>query len=442
MSEAAPRGSLMARLTRRGGLGRLMGTTLVLSTLGRAIQLALAVALGRSMGPEGFGVFTYAIGLAMLVQQVAGLGFAPLSMRFVTVYRERTQRALLVGYLRLSEAVMLGMTLAMAAGLGLAAWALPGDLAQGLALAALVVVPRGMLRLRNRQLAALRRPGKGELWETVFPNGATLVAALVGTLVAPMPAVAIYAGAAMVAVLMASWEVYGKLRPEIRGEGPDYALGDWLMPGVTAMGATITRNAINRVDVVLIGPLSDLTQVGLYGAAIRITYLLTFPQRIMAAVMGPRFAAHYAAGRRRALRRDYLLTLGVAAATALPVAVPMILLAEPVLDLLFGDPAFLAAAPVLVVLTWSQIAAAFAQAPLSLLVMTGHQRALFWINLTGAALNLGINLALIPTLGAQGAAWARLAALGLILAAALAVAERALRAAWTAPRPAAMDLSE
>ena len=70
---------------------------------------------------------------------------------------------------------------------------------------------------------------------------------------------------------------------------------------------------------------------------------------------------------------------------------------------LFG-PEFAAGYPALLVLARGRLAAVLLGPASDLLLMTGHHRRLGRVNLVFAVLNIALNLALIPWLGAAGAA--------------------------------------
>ena len=428
---------LIEKLSRKlkdpGGVLRLFMSTMVVAVLGRVIQLVLAVVLGRVVGPEGYGLFTLVIGLAMLIQQIAGLGFPALSMRFIPAYRNSGDIALLRGFLKMSESVMATTTLLMSA-LTFGASYLAGlkpEMAAALALSALVIAPRGFLRLRNRQLSALKSPAKGVAYETLAPNGLTLIFATAGLVIPSLTltataAIWVYAVGACLTVVVATWDTYRQFKAVLPPCAGETNTAEWMRIGVPAMLAVSALNMVNRVDVVMLGPLSTLEQVGFYGAAIRLTYILTFPQVILNSVMSPRYAAAYAAGRMGALRRDYRLALGMAAVTTLLPAVLIIFYAGPLIVWVMGE-AFRPAANTLAILAVTQVFAAFFNAPQQLMIMTGWQNRLLWINLAGLVVNLVVNALLIPTMGAEGAAWARVAALALIGVGLVASAEAILR---------------
>jgi O-antigen/teichoic acid export membrane protein len=75
---------------------------------------------------------------------------------------------------------------------------------------------------------------------------------------------------------------------------------------------------------------------------------------------------------------------------------------------LFYGTQFASAAPLLSILIWSEVPVFFATVVLNAMVARNLQRMLPWPTAVGAALNIVLNLTLIPKYSATGAAWATL----------------------------------
>ena len=151
--------------------------------------------------------------------------------------------------------------------------------------------------------------------------------------------------------------------------------------------------------------MATFTEVGLYGAAYRLTHLLTFPQVMITTVLGPRVSAAARQRQRDAMRRLQQLAYGAAIVISGPLVLLLIAFREPVLDVVYGE-AFLQAAAILAVLALAQGLCAITIPLGNFMVMSGAQSQYLRINASGLALNLVLNLLLIPRYGALGAALA------------------------------------
>jgi O-antigen/teichoic acid export membrane protein len=79
--------------------------------------------------------------------------------------------------------------------------------------------------------------------------------------------------------------------------------------------------------------------------------------------------------------------------------------ARPIMHL-YGGAKYADSAPLLAVLVWSEIPIFFASTFCNGLMAAGLQKLVLWPTVTGAAVNVVLNLYLIPRWGALGASWA------------------------------------
>jgi O-antigen/teichoic acid export membrane protein len=171
--------------------------------------------------------------------------------------------------------------------------------------------------------------------------------------------------------------------------------------------------AFNTIDVLMLGLLSNPEQVGLYGAAYRILNQLLVTYYLLTQVLYPRFSRHRIEDRARMLRGRILLPLagaGVLIAAVISVSRGMLLTIE------FGHQ-FLAACPLLLLLAWS-IPFDFVTSYLSnAYIAWGMEKKILICTGIGAASNIILNLAFIPSYGARGAAINTLVSYAIFLAA-------------------------
>jgi O-antigen/teichoic acid export membrane protein len=190
----------------------------------------------------------------------------------------------------------------------------------------------------------------------------------------------------------------------------------------------LLRTVIVTFDIVLLGFLATRRDVGLYTAAYRVCYLLIVIAITTHVVYIPSMNRAANAGIDQAsvvLTRSLTLTAGV----LLPLVAGGIALAGPLLALVFGGE-YAEGATALRILLVSIALLAFHGTAHSLYVATHRTRLEAAIFAGGAALNVALNFMLIPSMGLVGAAWATLAAEGLILlASAIALFRAGIRPA-------------
>jgi len=191
----------------------------------------------------------------------------------------------------------------------------------------------------------------------------------------------------------------------------DTALWRTLQRAALPMGAfLVVLNIYSYIDTVMLGVLSTDADTGAYGAAYRIYEGLSYLPGVLSAALTPRLAKLWAADREAHLR---LAWRGIASAAglALAAAIPVSLLARPLLTLVFtgasdvdyGEAALtlriLVAGLPFIFVIWMLQAVATA---------VFLERLLLRTTAIGAALNFLLNLYLIPRYGRDGAAFATL----------------------------------
>jgi len=158
--------------------------------------------------------------------------------------------------------------------------------------------------------------------------------------------------------------------------------------------------AFNTIDILMLGLMSNPEQVGLYSAAYRVLNQVLATYYLLTQVLYPRFARYGIEHRARMLRARILLPLlgvGILMAAAISAS------RRTVLAIVFGH-GFLAAGPLLLLLAWS-IPLDFMTSYLSnAFIAWGMEKKILLCTGIGAASNIVLNLAFIPSQGARGAA--------------------------------------
>lgn len=151
-----------------------------------------------------------------------------------------------------------------------------------------------------------------------------------------------------------------------------------------------------RIDVVLLSKLADDTAVGWYAAAYRLFDTLVFlPSMVSTVIMFP-ILSRLATGARSDLRLavgkglNTLLMLGV------PICTGLFVLADPIVDLIYGKPAFANTVPVLHFLTVGLFFLYLNSALGVALVSLNQERKMTVIAALATTVNIGLNWTLIP----------------------------------------------
>jgi O-antigen/teichoic acid export membrane protein len=160
--------------------------------------------------------------------------------------------------------------------------------------------------------------------------------------------------------------------------------------------------ALLNSDIVLLGAYVDPDSVGIYFAATRIVNLITFIYFAVAALAVPKFAELHAKGDRAGLQSFVHAIIQWIFWPTLAAAAFILLFGKMALGL-FGE-GFIAGYPLLAILMLGFIARASTGPIEYLLNMTNNQNVTACAYGGAAALNIVLNLALIPHYGLNGAA--------------------------------------
>lgn len=389
--------------------------TFAASVTARVLQVLVAVICARRLGPEGFGVFTFATGTGVLAGELAAQGWPLLMSRFIPPFRDTAKWESLRGLLKYADAfVACGSTVMAVFLLLLSKAAGQEEYAAGLALSALIVPPIAFCRLRRQQYAAFGKPVRGLTLDEMSGPFAVVVIALASSLDDAATAIIWFAlGSALAASL--STVLFRRSWPkELAQASPAADLKLWTTIAAGGLLATFSRLVLGKLDVLMIAPLSSLHEAGIYGAALRVTYLMVFPQVVLTTVLTPTLSSAFMSRDLSLLHQRYLFGLMVAVLTALPIALMVFFFSSDILLLAFGTD-FESGATVLAILTLAQAFNSVAIPGTSLLLMTGREwfvGRLYIILLILSALG---NLLLVPRYG--GLAVAAVMLFGAIVAA-------------------------
>jgi O-antigen/teichoic acid export membrane protein len=366
--------------------------------VGRLCSIATVVLLGHRYGVVVLGVYALAQSVTQYLQPLIDFGLRHVGARLLALYPQaardivdRVQRRrlwmagvvlpLILVYsacaklpveMKIFLFAFSGVGVLYAISLDWAAWGQGQLYLVGMAKS---VVPLSILVF----LAAGRPHGERVLWYAVAGNafGFLLQGAIFWVWWRRQPSRPVYGG-----TLIAIRESLAWRRTSIMGLA-------WLC-----------NLAFNTIDILMLGLMSNPEQVGLYGAAYRVLNQVLATYYLLTLVLYPRFARHGIEDRARMLRARILLPLlgaGILIAAVISASRRMLL------TIVFGHQ-FLAASPLLVVLAWS-IPLDFMTSYLSnAFIAWGMEKKILLCTGIGAASNIVLNLAFIPSQGARGAA--------------------------------------
>jgi O-antigen/teichoic acid export membrane protein len=394
MSTAAPRVVARNAAVRIGG-----------EVLAKVASFAFFVTMARQLGKDGFGEFQFALALTGALIYVAGFGTDQLLAREVAREHGRAGRLLAdaAAVKVLGGLLMLGVA-AIVANLG-------SSDAEGRTAVYVVGVGTLLEVLSKSWHSIFQGYERFELASATLIIQRTLTAAVGiavllagGTVVA---AAAVYAGGAAVAVLVAEWWLrrLGVRRAPIAPAG-------WLpmvRAGVAIGLISLLITVLLRLDVTMLSFLADAATVGVYAVAFRLVEATQFLGWSMATAMLPWLARTEAN-----LARGFSLALKAVVSVLLPVGLAFVLFAHGMVDFVYGSAFESSVAPLQILGLMTVLYGVNALGSMS--VIARYRPGTYAKLLVPViAINVALNLILIPAHGAEGAAIAALTS-GVLLA--------------------------
>ena len=398
------------------GLGRRLTRNLTLQFASQAVAIVISVitvgVLARRLEVEAFGGYNFLFTFIFFFLAFNDLGIPTTVLREITQTPARTESLVqnMIG-LRLVMAVV-----SIAVGWAVIVWLdLPPAyrLAQ---LAFLLVLP---IQAMGASLVVLQ--SKIQIGRVVAIEITNRVVAFALMLCA----LAAHQGLLWVVVALVVGDLVGTgltlamtwrdVRPV-----PRFDLSVWrpvVRMSLPLSGNSVLAAVLNRIDMVLLQKMSPSPEMGLarvahYGSAYRVPNLA---ERVPLLMMGTIFPmmVSFAATDLSALRRLYFKTLFLLSAIALPMVAVVTVAAPYVVNAWIG-PDYAPVVPLMRALIWASAFLYVALPPANLLIALRRQRINFWMMIPATLLNIGLNLYLIPTYGALGAAWANVASYGFL----------------------------
>lgn len=354
----------------------------------------------RYLGLETFGAFAAATAFAATVSTLTDVGLWTIGAREIAKRPQDTQR--IVGSV-LTIGLMVSVV-AAAAAIGLVFLLYPGqenELIRRGVLVLLLTVPlaapygAASAYFVSQQKAYMGMIGS-LLASVVTLAGLVLTAALDwgfnGVLVAYVVASAVQGG---VMIILVSGKV--RLIPNL-----DLVLGRKLFMWALPLGGTLLVHSLYwRVDLILLSVLDSEVQVGLYGLGFKVLDAIVALPMFVAITLMPEFSRLA----EQPARFDEIMQKAISAIQVATIAVFVLFVTyAPEITRIVGGTGFAGAASVLRILSGAVLFAYFGAVISQAFVARDRQGQLFWVALGALPVNIVLNLALIPPLGANGAA--------------------------------------
>ena len=371
----------------------------------RLVSAALLLIVTRGLGPSSTGIYTLGTTLLFIGSRISLWGLDQILMRnLATRPTEASRYFATFGTLRLLLSIFMALMLT-----GAILWLRPlGPQATlPLVLVAIGLLPENIAEICRSILYGLEKAqyaaAAGVLTGVAKVVGA-LAALLAGLgLTGVAAALTLANGLGALAAIALLWKGAG-LQPE-RPQTSSWL--PYLKEGLPFWAIGLATVADAQTDIIVLSALVSPSELGLYGSALGILLALTVLPNAYRLGFFPRIVQAYERGTEE-VRRVYSFSFKYLVTLALPVGLGIVLTSEPLVRFLFGE-GFVGAAAPLRILAVCMLVLLPGDVNSRLLIASRNQVRAAQFTVLGLAVNLGLALALVPRLGIEGAAWARLA---------------------------------
>lgn len=376
----------------------------------------LSVLLSRLLGPDGYGVYAFALALIALLAVPAQAGLPQLIVRETAKAYQCQDLALMRGLWRWSDRIVVAFSLIAVMFASIALWFggnwFSADRWETL-FVGLLLVPLIALNLtKSSALRGLGRVVLGQVPDNIIRPSLLILFVVIAMYLSPSQAASprtvmflhLLAGAgAFVLVMFLLKRVhpnvirYYQVSREERARWRRAALPLALLAAIQVFNT--------QVDLVILGLLRNDSEVGVYRVVVQMGSLVVFGLVAINQVLHPHFAALYSTGDLARLQQFVTTSSRAILVMALVPTLLFLFKAKEILGFLFGAE-FTIGADSLVILALGQLANAGFGSVGALLNMTGHEKDTMWGMIAAILVNVVLNLALIPHFGMVGAATA------------------------------------
>ncbi len=400
----------------RGGMGSVgvkIGQT--------ALAFMVSVVLARTLGAAGFGVYSFAYALMMVLAIPTQLGLPQLVVRETAKAQAKGDWGLMRGVWRWSTIGVLLFTLVIAVITAIIVAFMDRGISQeksSTLLFGIVLVPLVALgNLRGAALRGLRRVVMGQLPENIIRPGIFIVFIFLSVLVLPgfslTPAIAmgVQVVAAIIAFIIgAALLMHSRPIEMMDSPMPVYESRQWINAAVPLALVSGLQLIVGYTDILMLGLLGTDQEVGVYRAVVQVSLLIGLGLQIAHMLIAPYVSRFHAQDDKQRLQKIIKISAQVVFLATVPLLVFFIFFGDQLLILLFGA-AFGTAYVALVILALGRFASATLGPVGLVLQMTGYEKETAVGVAFAAGLNIALNFILIPQFGINGAAFSTAIAL-------------------------------
>lgn len=390
-----------------------------IKVLNAALIFLISVILARILGPEKYGLYSYAFSLVTIFSTVTTFGFSDLLTREIARYTISDSWSHIRNIIRLSDRIVLLLNI-----LTLTIFILfltyysnnTKDEIYTYFFSCLLIPAISFSSLRGGAIRGFGHVIHGQFPITFLRPVIFFLCLLLAYFfkfdLSAQAAMALHLFAGFFALIFGIYYL-GKLIIPVEDDNANMNEGKiWIKDSLPFMSLSILLVTNNNIGILMLGWLSGDNDVGIYRVASQTVLCVSFTMSALNFVVAPNISKFFCTGDMKKLQEMIQMSSRMIAITSIPIALLLIIWGNLFINFFFGSQ-FLDATLPLSVLCMGQIVNTLMGLNGTILNMTKYSSESACIVGAGVLLNVLLNLWLIPNYNAVGAAIATAAGLTL-----------------------------
>ena len=383
-----------------------------------AISLfVVSVTLARYLGPDRYGLIAVAMGVSGMLEIVGALGMNTGAARYIPYYQARGEADNVRRVVSINLTAKVGMAVMMGTLIFLLAGLLAGFFDKPIKpLVQIASIVLGLNILGGAFQGLLR--GLQRMGDMAFANAvrdlvwmSSCIYLVVVRDLGPEGALWGFVAGAVVWAVLSLVAIVRGLREDVPAPHPIESrydrkvMGAMVTFGVPVLLSNLLFMVFDWTDTYAIAYFGTTEDVSVYNVAFGVVSIPLIITQAIGMAMLPAMSRAYGSGQEGLMRTLWGGALKLVNLVLFPVSLLIIALAVPAIALVYGEEYVAGAYPMMVLAVWLMFRPTGAMST-HILAAMARQGLILRVNILSVALNIVLNVALVPTIGIMGAAYA------------------------------------
>lgn len=385
-------------------------SSFIIKIIGAGLAFGVNVLLGRILGVEDYGAYTYVFSWVAILAAVLPLGFDNSLLRFIPEYNQSNNWTGLKGVLIFAFKSILFPSVAIVLIVVFGYFLLDTsnwNYTKELIFTGIIILPFLLvLTVVSKALIGFKKIIIGLIPNMIIVQvvvaGCVLLFYFYQKEVSAAEAMTAKLIGTITALAITLFYFIKTLPKSLKTATADKEYAYWLKTSIPMLLIAGIFVVLSKTDIIMIGSMLGKKEAGIYGAVVKVSALVLFGLQAVNIVVAPQISELYHAGKKEKLQKIITVANRMSFAIALFATVVFLFLGEFVLSL-FGD-SFTLGYSALIIFLVAYLFKSFSGSVGYIMTMTGHQNMSVKILGSSAVVNLVLNFILVPKWGINGAA--------------------------------------